>query len=102
MEWFKIRHIRKSFYPQLDRQDCGLACLISVMRYFRKDADYAALSAFIQTKEWGMTMLDLKRSALKVGLTAQGFQMSKEDLQNQANPVILHTVNSHGANHFIV
>lgn len=102
MEWFKNRHIKNSFFRQIDRQDCGIACLVSVMRYFGMEADYSTVSVVAQPTGWGLSMLDLKRYAVQAGFTAQGFQMSPEDLQNQASPVILHTVNSEGSNHFIV
>ncbi len=102
MEWFKNRRIRNSFFRQIDHQDCGIACLISVMRYFKILFDYSTVSSIIQTKEWGLTMLDLKKFALQTGFSAQGFQMNLYDLQNLTTPVILHTVNSTGLNHFVV
>ncbi len=102
MEWYKNRHIKKSFFRQIDRQDCGIACLVSVIRYFGMKADYSTVSVVAQPTGWGLTMLDLKRYALQVGFTAQGFQMRPEDLQNQVSPVILHIVNADEANHFVV
>lgn len=102
MEWFKNRHIKKSFFLQIDRQDCGIACLISVSRYFEMFLDYATVSALSQVKEWGLTMLDLKKFAQQTGFNAQGFHMTLDDLRDLDTPVILHTLNSNGLNHFIV
>lgn len=102
MEWFKNRHIKNSFFLQIDHQDCGIACLISVSRYFKMFRDYSSVSALTQVKEWGLTMLDLKKFAQQTGFNAQGFHMGLPDLQNLNTPAILHTVNSKGLNHFIV
>ncbi len=102
MDWFKNRHIRNSFFRQLDQQDCGIACLISVMRYFKMFPEYSAVSETVKAKEWGATMLELKSSAILSGCDAQAFQMDLPDLQKLKTPVILHTVNGSGLNHFIV
>ncbi|MES3016635.1 MAG: cysteine peptidase family C39 domain-containing protein [Bacteroidota bacterium] len=102
MKWIKQRHIRNSFFHQLDGEDCGIACLMSVMRYFKIPADYSTICELVRGREGGASMLDLKRSARESGFEAQAFQMSLPDLQKLNTPVILHTVNSKGLNHFIV
>lgn len=102
MNWFKNRHIRSSFFHQIDSQDCGIASLISVMRYFKIYPEYSVLSELVQPREWGATMLDLKRSALQSGCDAQAFEMSLSSLKELKTPVILHTVDAKGLNHFIV
>ncbi|HEY1008597.1 MAG TPA: cysteine peptidase family C39 domain-containing protein, partial [Daejeonella sp.] len=102
MTWLKNKRIRNSFFRQVDRQDCGIACLMSVIWYFNVRIDYSAISACTKAKSWGLTMLDLKRFAQQAGFTARGLQMSPDDLHDQTSPVILHTINSSGSNHFIV
>ena len=102
MRFFRNIHIRNSFFRQIDNQDCGIACLISVLRYFKTPVDYSSISALAEAKEWGLSMLGLKHLAQQSGYAAQGYQISLDHLQTIKTPVILHTVNQQGLNHFIV
>ena len=102
MKWLKVRHIKNSFFLQLDQQDCGIACLLSVMQYFHIPGEYEILCERADLKTWGTSMLDLKKCADLSGFRAEAFEMDMANLQARKSPVILHVINREGLPHFII
>ncbi|MEJ2052128.1 MAG: cysteine peptidase family C39 domain-containing protein, partial [Calditrichota bacterium] len=65
------KHIRKSLVRQKDQTDCGVACLATVIQYYRGLASLERLRELSGTDQQGTTMLGLYQAAEQVGLTAQ-------------------------------
>jgi ATP-binding cassette, subfamily C, bacteriocin exporter len=54
-----LQHTQKTFSRQHDQQDCGVACLLSVIRFYGGNATLERLRELSGTHTQGTTMLGL-------------------------------------------
>ena len=85
-----IPHIRKTFTLQQDQQDCGVACLLSVLKYHRGAASLERLRELSGTHTQGTTMLGLVQAATSLGFSTKGLQADMAFLKELSEPCILH------------
>lgn len=97
MSKFQIFHIQ-----QHDWTDCGVACLLSVLRSFGGNAPLSQLRELSGTATSGTTLLGIYQAAEKLGIKAEGFEADIEHLKSIDFPVILHVVKEEQLLHFIV
>ena len=86
---------------QQGENDCGLACLGMVLRYSGRYADAGALMNQAVSPA-GLSLLELKRAATALGLSAICVRMDINALRSGKQPCILLVRNDSGASHFIV
>lgn len=86
------------FIAQHDQMDCGPACLAMVSAYYNKEfsLQYLRESCFI-TRE-GVSLLNVKQAAEKIGFKTTAAQIEIGDLENEMLPCILHW----NQNHFVI
>lgn len=95
--------IHRSFVLQHDSSDCGVACLLSVIRYFGGDSTIEHLRNISGTTITGTTLLSLYQAANQLGIKAKGAQANSNlELIKQKPPVILAVINEQKYEHFIV
>lgn len=87
---------------QHDRSDCGVACLLSVLRSYGGNASLSQLREWSGTAITGTTLLGLYQAAQKVGITAEGFEADIENLKTLESPAILHILKNEELLHFVV
>ncbi len=95
------RHLRRTFTRQLELSDCGIACLLSVLRYYEGESNFEALRRLSGTTPQGTTLLGLFQAAPALGLQAAAVRTSLENLQKTENPLIL-PVQIENRQHYIV
>ncbi len=91
---------KKYFVLQHDQKDCGCACLKMVLRYYGGDANLEHLKELSGTTAKGTSMLGLIQASGHLGVEAQAFEASVEDLIKIKEPCILHVENEIGL-HYI-
>ena len=96
-----IDQAKKVFTQQKSINLCGVACLISVCKYFNINVNEAEILENSGTVHTGTTLLGIKESAEKLNLTADGYRCSIDELKNCDTISILHTVNKDGFTHFV-
>ena len=96
-----IDQAKKVFTQQKSINLCGIACLISVCKYFNINVNEAEILRNSGTVHTGTTLLGIKESAEKLNLTADGYRCSIDELKNCDTISILHTVNKDGFTHFV-
>ncbi len=86
------------FIAQHDQMDCGPACLAMVSAFHEKEfsLQYLRESCFI-TRE-GVSLLNVKQAAEKIGFKTTAAQLEIKDLENEMLPCILHW----NQNHFVI
>ena len=95
--------IKKSFTLQQEQADCGVACLLSIVRYHNGDSSIEYLRTLSGTDRVGTTMLGLSQAATALGLNVEGLVAGEcADLKTLNHPAILHVVNDSGYEHFVV
>lgn len=94
--------INQSFVLQQEQRDCGIACLLSLIRYYSGDATLDNLRRISGTNTTGTTMLGLYEAATTCGFIAQGCQADMDALVAHEAPVILHLIMESGMYHYVV
>ena len=80
------------FARQQDQSDCGVACLLSVVKFFGGEARLERLRELSGTTKQGTTLLGLYQSAGEIGLMAEAYEADIPNLKKQTDPCILHIV----------
>lgn len=86
------------FIAQHDQMDCGPACLAMISAYYKKEfsLQYLRENCFL-TRE-GVSLLNIKKAAEKIGFDTNAAQLEISDLDNEMLPCILHW----NQNHFVI
>jgi len=87
---------------QLEQKDCGIACLLSLIRYYKGDNDFENLRRLSGTTITGTTLLGLYQAAQATGFDAEGCEADMEALLAHPSPCILHVVMEGNMQHYIV
>ena len=93
---------KKTLVLQQDSSDCGVACLLSAIRYFDGNNSLENLRALSGTTGMGTTLLGLRQGAQKAGLDATGFEVDPAYLKYLKEITILHMVLESGLEHFVL
>ncbi|MDR1197805.1 MAG: peptidase domain-containing ABC transporter [Prevotellaceae bacterium] len=94
--------IKKSFTFQRDQSDCGIACLLSIIKYHGGSISMERLRELSGTSIDGTSLLGLYQSASELGFDAEGASGDMENLVKQKEPVILHVIKDSQLEHFVV
>ena len=97
-----IKNIQKTFFRQQDQQDCGVACLLSIIKYYGGDASLENLRTISGTNITGTTVLGLYQAANKLGFNAEGCEADMAALIAHAEPLILHVIVENNLQHYVV
>ena len=95
--------INMKVVKQHDLRDCGVACLLSIIRYYRGNVPIEQLRLDTKTTKDGTTAYNLVYCAKKYGLDAVGYKATIDFLKSEriVFPCIAH-INKNGLDHFIV
>ncbi len=96
------KHIEKTHTLQLDQSDCGVACLLSIIKFYQGNHSIEKLRELSGTNQEGTTMLGLYQVANNVGFKAEGCEADIPSLIEHNQPVILHVVIDKQLQHYVV
>jgi ABC-type bacteriocin/lantibiotic exporter with double-glycine peptidase domain len=96
------KHIEKKHTLQLDQSDCGVACLMSIIKLNGGTNSIEKLRELSGTTKQGTTMLGLYQVANQIGFTAEGCEADIQTLIDHKQPVILHVVIQEQLQHYVV
>ncbi|MCF6347540.1 MAG: cysteine peptidase family C39 domain-containing protein [Flavobacteriaceae bacterium] len=94
--------LNKSLVLQQDQSDCGVACLLSVIQYYKGDNSLEKLRELSGTTKQGTTLLGLYQAANNLGFTASGNEADIQALIDHKEPLILHVVIDERLQHYLV
>jgi len=97
----KLKHVQKTHTLQLDQSDCGVACLLSIVKFYNGNSSLEKIRELSGTTKQGTTLLGLYQAANKLDFTCDGCEADIENLTDHKQPVILHTVYNQ-LQHYIV
>ena len=87
---------------QRNAKDCGVACLLSVIKYYKGCNTFENLRFLTKCSDNGITALNLIEAGKKLGFDSKGIKCSYEDLYNLQKPMICHFRLKNGYNHYVV
>ena len=97
-----LKHIQKTHSLQLDKSDCGVACLLSIIKFYNGNNSLEKIRELSGTTAQGTTMLGLYQAANQLGFTAEGIRGEIQALKNHDEPVILHLLTGENTEHYVV
>ena len=97
-----LKHIESTHTLQLDQSDCGVACLLSLVKLNGGNYSIERLRELSGTSKQGTTMLGLYQVANQIGFTAEGCEATIDVLIDHKQPVILHVVIENRLQHYVV
>lgn len=92
----------KSLVRQHDQLDCGVACLLSLVRYYGGESSFEQIRRLSGADLSGTSLLGLKEAAQKLGFEAEGYEADVVSLIEHGQPVILHVELEGGLHHYVV
>lgn len=96
------KHIERTHILQLDQSDCGVACLLSVLKFYEGSHSFEFLRELSGTTKKGTTLLGLYQAANALGFTAEGCEADIQTLIDHKDPVILHIIIEGYLEHYVV
>ncbi len=87
---------------QHDQRDCGVACLLSLVRYYGGDSSFEHIRRLCGADLTGTTLLGLKEAANQLGFEADGYESDIAALVEHGQPTILHVELEEGRQHYVV
>lgn len=97
-----LKHIEKTHTLQLDQSDCGVACLMSIIKLHEGNNSIEKLRELSGTTRQGTTLLGLYQVANQLGFTAEGCEADIQVLIDHKQAVILHVVIENQLQHYVV
>lgn len=99
----KIRFYKKIFVKQQGYSDCGIACLRTIMCFYKgKNYSFEELRQMSGTTLRGTTLAGICEGAKKIGLTAEGFEGDIQSLKKLEQPTMLHVLVEKQRLHYVV
>jgi ATP-binding cassette, subfamily C, bacteriocin exporter len=68
------KHLQKTFTLQQGQSDCGVACLLSLVKYYGGDNRLEKLRELSGTTQEGTTLLGLYQSANQIGFMQKAWK----------------------------
>ena len=83
-------------------KDCGICCLLSIIRFYGGDVSKEYLREITNTTKEGVSFYNLIEAAKKIGFEAIGVTGKLEDIKVNNLPCIVHFIVNKSYKHFIV
>lgn len=97
------KQIIQSFVRQHDQSDCGVACLLSIIKFYDGESTFENLRALSGTSKQGTTFLGLLQAARQIGFEADGLEAENiENLKELNGPAVLHIHVDERFQHYVV
>ena len=97
-------NLKKSFVPQIDARDCGIAALASIARYYGSNYSLAHLRELAKTDKEGTTALGIVKAAKEMGFETRPIQadMTLFETEELPYPFIVHVNKDGKLQHYYV
>lgn len=95
---------KRTFVPQIDARDCGVAALASIAKYYGSDYSLAHLRELAKTNKEGTTALGIVKAAKEMGFETRAIQadMTLFDMEDVPYPFIVHVNKDGKLQHYYV
>ncbi|MDR2911263.1 MAG: peptidase domain-containing ABC transporter [Bacteroidales bacterium] len=87
---------------QHDRSDCGVVCLLSLIKFYGGDGSLEQLRKQSGTSRQGTSLLGLHQAAQSSGFDAEGCEADFPSLIEHGHPMILHVLMEGNMEHYVV
>lgn len=102
MQNLNLKLVNSTFVHQHDASDCGIACLLSLIKFYGGDNSIIRLRELSGTSQYGTSLLGLYQTAKTLGFETEGVEADINSLIEHGKPVILHIIQNKTDEHFVV
>ena len=86
---------------QKNIKDCGIACLLTIIKYYKGSNTYSNLYYLTKCDNNGISALNLINASNKLGFYSRGIKCDIDNLSNIYLPAICHVI-INNYNHYVV
>lgn len=97
-----LKLIKRTHTLQQDQKDCGVACLLSLIRFYGGNNTFEQIRRLSGADMTGTSLLGLKAAGDSLGFTCEGCESDMEGLIEHGQPVILHLEMENSQNHYAI
>lgn len=97
-----INLVKRTHVLQQDQKDCGIACLLSLTRFYGGNSSFENLRQISGTDISGTSLLGLQEAAIKLGFIAEGCKSNIQGLIQHGRPVVLHVEIENNFQHYVI
>ena len=90
------------FVKQEGLKDCGVSCLLMIVRYYKGNLSIERLRDLTRTNKNGTSAYNLVNASNQIGFDAHGIKCELSDFNNIVLPCICHVVMDNSYKHFVV
>lgn len=83
-------------------KDCGVCCLLSVIRHYKGNISLEILRELTNTTKNGVSAYNIVEAAIKIGFNSYGIKSEITEINKETLPLISHVVINRSYQHFIV
>ena len=83
-------------------KDCGICCLLSIIRYYGGEVSKEYLREITYTTKDGVSLYNLLEASKKIGFDSIGLTGKLEDIDINKLPCIAHFIINKSYKHFVV
>ncbi len=94
--------LKYPFVKQEGLKDCGVACILMVVRYYKGNLSIERLRDLTKTSKNGTSAYNLVNALNQIGFSSQGVRCDLSDFKSIVLPCICHVVINNSYKHFIV
>lgn len=87
---------------QDDLKDCGICCLLSIIKYYNGEVPRPYLRELTKTSKQGVSAYNLLKAARELGFESAGYKAQLKDLKEIELPIIAHVLVEKKLGHFVV
>ena len=94
--------LKYPFVKQEGLKDCGVACILMVVRYYKGNLSIERLRDLTKTSKNGTSAYNLVNALNQIGFRSQGVKCELSDFKSIVLPCICHVIINNSYKHFIV
>ena len=87
---------------QDEENDCGICCLLSIIRYYNGNVSKEYLRELTNTTKDGVSAYNLIEASHEIGFNSYGLNGEVADIENESLPMIAHVIIDEKYKHFVV
>ena len=87
---------------QDDLTDCGISCLLSIIRYYNGNVSKEYLRDLTNTTKDGVSAYNIIEAAHDIGFDSYGLNGEVTNIENNSLPMIAHVIIDDKYKHFVV
>lgn len=97
-----MQAFKKYYLPQMDENDCGIACLAMILKYYGSNVSLSYLRNLAKTNLEGTTALGLVKAAQELNLKTDAYQtdMALFEQSDLTYPFIAHVIKQATLQHY--